>query len=262
MMTFASLWIHKSVWLWASFLILSFSLALIGGVAQPFSILVVVLLLALFWMLHKPVTGGRRHFLTLTAIALGAGLNYHWIPGFHNWQITEAFYLNFDKPLIGLFPLIFFVTICQTRDDWMKVGLKAVPLILIFIFGLAALALGTGAITWQVKLPCHFLIRIVSNLFLVAIPEEAFFRGFVQKEISHRMGAGVLGKAVGITGASMLFALFHLAWTASPLMLGLVFVAGVIYGLVYELSGYLEGSILCHFGVNLLHMVLFSYHPT
>ena len=103
---------------------------------------------------------------------------------------------------------------------------------------------------------------MVSNLFLVTIPEEAFFRGFVQKEISSQVGAGVLGKAVGVTGASILFTLFHLAWTASPLMLGLVFVAGVIYGLIYELSGYLEGSIICHFGVNLLHMLLFSYHPT
>ncbi|MGH2613048.1 MAG: lysostaphin resistance A-like protein, partial [Rhabdochlamydiaceae bacterium] len=173
---------------------------------------------------------------------------------------TNSFYLNFDKPLIGLFPLIFLVTVCQTRDDWINVGLKAVPLILLLVFGLAALALGTGAIEWQMKLPSHFLIRIISNMFLVTIPEEAFFRGFLQKEFSHQIGKGVLGKTVGVVGASIFFALFHLAWTASPVMVGLVFAAGIIYGLIYELSGYLEGSILCHFAVNLLHMLFFTYH--
>jgi len=43
-------------------------------------------------------------------------------------------------------------------------------------------------------------------------------------------------------------------------MLAVVFLAGILYGAIYELSGYLEGSILCHFGVNFLHMFLFSYH--
>jgi len=260
MMTFGSLWIHRSAWLWGSFLALSFSLAIFGGVAQPFSLLVLALLFILFWILKNPIAGGKRHFLTLTAILLAAGLNYHWIPGFCNWQITDHFYLNFDKPLIGLFPLIFLVTVCQTREDWIKVGLKAVPLILLFIFGLAAIALGTGAIQWQIKLPCHFLIRIISNMFLVVIPEEAFFRGFLQREFSTQIGRGLLGKTAGIIGASLVFTLFHLTWTTSPVMLGLVFVAGIIYGLIYELSGFLEGSIICHFGVNLLHMLFFTYH--
>lgn len=227
---------------------------------QPFAILVIALLFLLFWILKNPIAGGKRHFLTLTAIALAAGLNYHWIPGFCNWQITNNFYLNFDKPLIGLFPLISLVTVCQTREDWIKVGLKAVPLIMLFIFGLAALALGTGVISWQIKLPSHFLIRIISNMFLVVIPEEAFFRGFLQKEFSHQIGKGMVGKAVGVVGASIVFTLFHLAWTSSPAMLGFVFVAGIIYGLIYEISGLLEGSIVCHFAVNLLHMIFFSYH--
>lgn len=260
MMTFGSLWIHRSAWLWGSFLALAFSLAIYSGVAQPFSILVIILLFILFWILKTPIAGGKRFFLTLTAIALAVGLNYHWIPGFCNWQITNLFYLNLDKPLIGLFPLIFLVTLCQTRDDWIKVGLKAVPLILIFIFGLAAIALGTGIISWDTKLPCHFLIRMISNLFLVVIPEEAFFRGFLQKEFSHRIGKGILGKATGIVGASIIFTLFHLGWTSSFAMLGLIFAASVIYGLIYEISGFLEGSILCHFAVNLLHMLFFTYH--
>jgi hypothetical protein len=120
--------------------------------------------------------------LTLTAIGIAAALNYHIVPGFHNLQITPAFYLNFDNPLIGLFPLVFLIPICQTKEEWIKVGLKSVPLILLFIFGLAAVALGTGILEWDMKFPSHFLIRILSNMFLTVIPEEAFFRGFLQKD--------------------------------------------------------------------------------
>ena len=260
MMTFGSIWIHKSAWLWGSFLALSFSLAIYTGAVQLFSIVPLILLFLIFWILKNPIAGGKRHFLTITAIAIAALLNYHWAPGFNNLKITSAFYLNFDKPLMGLFPLIFLVPVCQTRDDWIQVGLKAVPLTLLFIFGLMALGLGTGVIEWQLKLPTHFFLRIISNLFLTVIPEEGFFRGFLQKEISHQIGRGFFGKSVGIAGAALVFTLFHLTWTASPAMLALVFVAGLIYGLVYEFSGKIEGSILCHFAVNVIHMFFFTYH--
>ncbi len=260
MMTFASLWIHRSAWLWGSFLILSFILAFYSSVAYPFSLLILALLFVLFWLLKTPIEGGKRHFLSLVAIGIAAGLNFHWIPGFCNWHVSGSFWLNFDKPLMGLFPLVFLIPLCQTQSDWIKVGLKAIPLTLIVIFGLASLALGTGAIQWQLKLPSHFFIRVISNLFLVVIPEEAFFRGFLQRELSHRIGRGILGTALGIVGSALVFMLFHLNWGASPALLAFVLLAGILYGVIYELSGFLEGSILCHYAVNLLHMLFFSYH--
>lgn len=260
MMTFASLWIHRSTWLWGSFLSLAFILAIYTGVAQPFSALVAVLLFFLFSILKTPIEGAKRHFLTIVAIAVAAGLSFHWIPGFCNWHMDGAFWINFDKPLIGIFPLVFLVSLCQSREDWVKVGLRAVPLTVAVVFGLATLALLTGTISWQIKLPSHFLTRIATNLFLVVIPEEAFFRGFLQRELSQRIGRGFIGVVGGVIGASIVFTLFHLNWNASPALLAFVFLAGILYGTVYELSRFLEGSILCHFAVNLLHMIFFSYH--
>jgi membrane protease YdiL (CAAX protease family) len=161
---------------------------------------------------------------------------------------------------MGLVPLIFLVTVCQTRDDWIKVGLKAVPLTLIAIFGLATLALWTGAIGWDLKLPSHFILRIFANLFLTVIPEEAFFRGFLQRELSHQIGPKFFSKAAGILSSSLVFTLFHLNWGASPAILAFVFLASILYGSIYEMSKFLEGSILCHFAVNILHMLFFGYH--
>lgn len=253
-MTFATLWIRRSIVLWGSFLVLALSLAIYSGQAQPFSLLVVAILFVLFWILKNPIAGIKRHVLTLIALAIGAGLNYHWIPGF------ASQHPHIDKPLMGLFPLTFLLPLCQTRQDWIKMGLKTAMPVVVGIFGLATLALATGVVEWQVKILPHFLLRLVFNLFLTVIPEEAFFRGFLQKEISQQIGKGIIGKAAGIVAASALFTLCHLAWTSSPAMLALVFVAGALYGLIYELSGYLEGSIICHFAVNLLHMIFFSYH--
>jgi len=260
MMTFASLWIHRSAWLWGSFLALTFILAISTGVAQIFSLLIPALFFGIFWILKNPIEGARRHFLTVLAITIAALLQFHLVPGFHNWNVSPAFWINLDKPLMGLFPLVFLVTLCQNRDDWIKVGLKAVPLTLITIFGLASLALWTGALGWDLKLPSHFFLRIVTNLFLVVIPEEAFFRGFLQREITHQIGPRLFSKTAGIVGSSFVFTLFHLNWGASPAILAFVFLAGILYGAIYEMSKFLEGSILCHFAVNLLHMLFFSYH--
>lgn len=260
MMTFASLWIHRSAWLWGSFLTLAFILAISTSVAQPFSILVLALLFAVFWILKTPIAGAKRHFLTLLAIAIGALLQFHLVPGFLNWNVSGGFWVNFDKPLIGLFPLVFLVNLCQNRNDWIRVGLKAVPLILITIFALATLSLWTGTLGWDLKLPSHFFLRIATNLFLVVIPEEAFFRGFLQREISSQLSPRLFSKTAGVLGAALVFTLAHLNWSASPAILAFVFLAGLLYGIIYEISGYLEGSILCHFAVNLLHMLLFSYH--
>jgi len=260
MMTFASLWIHRSTWLWGSFLSLTFILAITTGIAQLFSLVILALFFGIFWILKTPIEGPKRHFLTLLAIGLAALVQFHLSPGFCNWNVSAAFWVNLDKPLMGLFPLVFLVVLCQTRDDWIKVGLKAVPLTLVAIFGLATLALWTGIIDWQLKLPSHFLLRIFTNLFLVVIPEEAFFRGFLQREISQQIGPKLFSKTAGIIGSSLVFTLFHLNWGASPAILAFVFLASILYGSIYEMSKFLEGSILCHFSINLLHMLLFSYH--
>jgi len=260
MMTFASLWIHKSMWLWGSFLALAFTLAISTNVAGLFSLLILALLFGTFWLLKTPIAGAKRHFLTVLAIALAALLQFHWVPDFHNWNVSGAFWVNFDKPLMGLFPLIFFTTLCQTKDDWIKVGLKAVPLTLIVIFALATLALASGAVSWQIKLPCHFILRILTNLFLVVIPEEAFFRGFLQREMIHQMGPRLLARTTGVIGSALVFTLFHLNWHASPLLLAFVCLAGILYGAIYEWTRLIEGSILCHFSINFLHMLLFTYH--
>jgi membrane protease YdiL (CAAX protease family) len=260
MMTFLSFWIHKSAWLWGAFLAISYILAINTSVVQPFSLVPIGTLLVLFWLFKNPIHGGLRLVLGLTVVALAAGLNFHWIPGFCNWHVSGNFWVNYDKPFIGLFTLAFLLPLLRTPEEWYKMAFKAIPLTIVAVFTLAILAVTSGTIAWQFKIPSHFILRLATNLLLVVIPEEAFFRGFVQEELFKGLGKGLKGGIVAIVVSSLLFALFHLGWHSSFAMLGFVCLAGVIYGAIYQYTRAIESSILCHFAVNFIHMTFFTYH--
>jgi membrane protease YdiL (CAAX protease family) len=260
MMVFLSLWVHRSAWLWGAFLIISYILAFNTGVVQPFSIIPIGLLFVLFLVFRRPLIPNTRFLLILITILIGAGLNFHWIPGFSNWNVSENLWINFDKPFMGLFALAFLIPLLRTPEEWYRMALKAAPMTLVTVLILAMLALPSGTIDWQLKIPSHFLVRLVSNLFLVSVPEEAFFRGFVQAEIFKGFGPGPKGHICAVVGASLLFTLFHIGWTASAAMLGFVFLAGLFYGAIFQITKAIEASIICHFSVNLLHMTFFTYH--
>lgn len=260
MMVFLSLWIHRSAWLWGAFLVISYTLALHSGIAKPFSLLPIGTLFVLNWALKKPIEGTTRFVLVWIVILIAAGLNFHWIPGFQNQNVSGRLWLNYDKPFMGLFPLVFLLPLIRTPGGWAQMLWKALPLTALSVFILAILTLLSGTIAFSFKIPSHALLRLTSNLFLVTIPEEAFFRGFVQEEIYKGTGQGVKGTLYAILGASLLFTLFHLGWTSSAAMLGFVFLAGALYGTVYHYTRAIESSIVCHFIVNFLHMTCFTYH--
>jgi CAAX protease family protein len=260
MMVFLSLWVHRTAWLWGAFLVISYILAQHTGIAKPFSLLPILTLFVLTWALKKPIEGTTRFVLVSIVILIGAGLNFHWIAGFHNWNVTGRFWLNYDKPFMGLFPLVFLLPLIRTPGGWAQMAWRALPLTALTVLILATLTLLSGTVAFSFKIPSHAFLRLTSNLFLVTIPEEAFFRGFVQEEIYKGIGQGFKGSVCAIIGASLLFTLFHLGWTSSAAMLGFVFLAGALYGTVYQYTRAIESSIVCHFIVNLLHMTCFTYH--
>lgn len=261
MMAFLSMWIHRSAWLWGAFLGISYILAFNTSVVQPFSIIPIGLLFVIFLVFKKEeLQPHTRLVLGVVAIIVAAGLEFHKFPGFQNWLVSGNLWINYDKPFIGFFVIAFLLPLLREPVDWYQVALKAFPATIGVVFILAMLAIPSGIIDWHVKIPSHFLVRIASNLFLVAIPEEAFFRGFVQRELFKTFGPGPKGHITAVVGASLLFTLFHLGWTASSAMLGFVFLAGVMYGAIYQYTKAIEASIFCHFCVNLTHMLFFTYH--
>ena len=136
----------------------------------------------------------------------------------------------------------------------------------------------TGAQTWILKTPVHEFqieageqeiiprnlwwlpIMLVMHILTVALPEEYFFRGFVQRVLKDKLPSIKVpllpGKfPIAIVVASLLFALCHLASVPAPTRLA-VFFPSLIFGWMYERSGSLTQPIIYH---ALSNVVLTTY---
>ncbi|MFN0063152.1 MAG: myxosortase MrtX [Myxococcaceae bacterium] len=108
------------------------------------------------------------------------------------------------------------------------------------------------------RLPARFPEWVLDQLFVVALPEEFFYRGYMQTRLrtawpDGRSFLGVRwGRAFWVT--ALLFALGHLAifqvWRLA------VFFPALLFGWVRERTGTVLGATLVHAGCNLLEMVL------
>ncbi len=102
-------------------------------------------------------------------------------------------------------------------------------------------------------------LLMISTFWIVALPEEALFRGVIQKQLERAFGR--LWPALLI--ASVLFGLSHLnnaaGWSWAHLLtpsvwgwpyVGLATLAGVAYGLAYHRTGNIAAPTLTHFLVD------------
>lgn len=103
------------------------------------------------------------------------------LPEYYPFFITSKFAIGLENPLIGLFPLALLVPLAKDLKDCTAV-IKGLVFGCPGIALLAILATINGATHWDFKLPSYMGTRILSNLILTSIPEEGFYRGFIQKK--------------------------------------------------------------------------------
>lgn len=215
--------------------------------------------LALLGLSGRLLRHERRALGHLLFVALAVALSLHVAPGFHNPLVIDGplkadavawrMYLNLDKPLLAWWVLL--VTApplarglrCTLRTA-LAGGLGASLICL----GLAWLM---GAIAWAPGWPSHSLIWWLNNALLVTLAEEALFRGYIQQQLTPRLGPW---QACLI--AALLFGLAHAA--GGPLMVALAGLAGLAYGWAYQRAG-LAAAVLAHLLLNTLHFWLFTY---
>lgn len=111
---------------------------------------------------------------------------------------------------------------------------------------------------FSLRLPDRFLEWVIDQTFVVALPEEFFYRGFLQQRLRDAWPKGRLffgarlGPAFWLT--AVLFALGHLAifevWRLA------VFFPALLFGWMRERSGSVVGAALFHAAANLLVQVL------
>ena len=94
---------------------------------------------------------------------------------------------------------------------------------------------------------------IVLQLFLVAVPEEVFFRGYLQEKIGNDLR--------GVLSVSLLFAVGHFVTGCVGSALGgascaktlLTFFPSIVMGYMYATSCTLWGNIMFHFLSNIVY---------
>jgi membrane protease YdiL (CAAX protease family) len=88
----------------------------------------------------------------------------------------------------------------------------------------------------------------------VALPEETFYRGYLQPQLARRFSSGT-----AVLLATALFALGHFLGEWNPLRLG-PFLPGLVFAWQRNLRGSLVGCITFHALCNLLGEVLFTLY--
>jgi len=270
-MSITSLWAKRSSWIWGSFLVLAFALAYLAKIISPIALVPIGTLLVLHTLLKGDIRGLARFVLVVITFVISLGLLVHKFPGFDNIPILQKvqispgaypfnLWLNFDKPFVGLFVLALGFPLVATLRDFSKLMRSAIPLALGGIAIMIVLALYFGQVRFDPKLPKIFWFFAIENLIFVSIIEEAFWRGFVQKEFFRWFGEkGIVASTASVLITALLFTALHYFWVPSLPFLLLVFVASVIYGSIYQFTRALEASILCHWLFNITHFLLFTY---
>lgn len=97
------------------------------------------------------------------------------------------------------------------------------------------------------------------QLVIIALPEEAFYRGYLQTRLDEAFPrrVRVLGASVGfsVVATSALFALGHVATIHSPARLA-VFFSSLLFGWLRARTGGIGASVLFHAACNVLEATL------
>jgi hypothetical protein len=116
-----------------------------------------------------------------------------------------------------------------------------------------------GFAAGHLRLPADFVVLAMSQILVVAVPEEVFFRGYLLARFEERWPSRVrfLGAAVGrpLLLTSALFALGHFLVDLQPARLA-VFFPALAFGWMRSRSGSIAPGAVFHALCNLLSEIL------
>lgn len=212
----------------------------------------------------------RDVLLTYVLIVVAIGLTAHLTPGWvqqYLYSIVLAAMVYAPvlisdrrrRPLAKVG-----ITLAGWRGDLLFAGLVMAVVFPLFAIGFHVFHttfLGLNfAWSWPVQSVAYLALE---NIIFIALPEEVFYRGWMQTVLSRRFPArwrilgGEAGLAVWLT--SLLFALGHLAATPSPGRLA-VFFPSLLFGWMRSRREGLLAPILVHGLANVWMTILLSWY--
>jgi membrane protease YdiL (CAAX protease family) len=265
------LWLpgRRTVPNWSIALSLSVLLGLFSHLLDPVTIIPITLMaFASYYSQAEKSRAFVRWMASVAVIVLSAGLATHQFPGFNNLNVLDhvrvskdavpyTFYLNIDKTIVGIFILGFSYQLIFEKDKWFALFKKIALKLLLVISITIVTAFALGFVTFDFKIPNDIFIWAITNLLFVCVAEEALFRTFIQNKLSLKMKKMKYGDCFAVLSTAILFGLVHYPGGIKFAVLAMV--AGIGYGWVYAVTKRVEASIITHFGLNLTHILFFTY---
>ena len=265
--TVVALWIPPW-WFWIAGLCATIVSGYVAGILDgPAGLALTLLAFALvrFRARRSRVRAAYATVVVLVSLLLAL----HLAPGFQNpavirdavlsaGAIPYTQYANVDKGLAGALMLgTLGLARLRSPGDWGAALRQAGPIVLATLVVVMAASLALGFVRIDPRWTPLFWVWAPINLLLTCVSEEAFFRGFLQREIARDLEGRRHGDAIAIGLCALLFGVAHVAGGWRYVLLATL--AGTGYGLAYQRSGRIEMAILTHFAVNATHFLLFTY---
>ncbi len=256
-----SLWVKKTPWLWGSLAIISLFLAEKSNKLSLTGFIPLAIASFCFWMLFFDLKGLTRFLLVSIALFVTGAVFSCLSPGLPHCFELYGTQINYGKIVLTLPLLAAIVPILSDKASWIRFFSRHLALSAIGAFIIIAIAYVLHPPSFSfffLKTPFSFLIWIPLYLIGTIIPEETLLRGFLQTELAHWTGKGFIGHAVTVLITASLFSLFHLIWVVDLDLLGLIFLAGVIYGSLYQITRTIEACIICRLLTSCLYFCILS----
>ena len=268
------LWVNRAVWVTA------LGAAVLSGIltgalhwlAAVWIAVLAGLALAYVRVRDNPALPNKALWQTLAGLAFAiyaVAMSLALLPGFHRVVLVEpqvispgaapyGISVGFPKVATGII-ILGLVNPLLVRS-WRELGrvlASAFPIyIATAVIGMVVVV-AMGYSSFAPKWTTLFLWFLPVNLFFTCMSEEAFFRGFVQHELSRVGSRRALASGIALTVAAILFGLVHFGGGVQYILAATV--AGLGYGWAFLRTQRIEAAMAVHFGLNATHFLLFVY---
>jgi uncharacterized protein len=260
------LWVHRALWIGA--LAAAVVAGYLTGCLHDLAALWIAIAGALAWAYAHTRSRAARIALGIAfglyALAMGLAL----LPGFDRVVLVGGVVLSpgaapydvavgFPKVVTGIFILGLINPALVSFRGLAGVLRRAAPVFaattLVVMIGVWSMGYTAFAPKWSAL----FLLWAPINLFFTCLSEEAFFRGFVQNELSRAGSRSDAVQLAALVAGALLFGLAHFGGGASYVIAATL--AGLGYGWAFQRARRIEAAMAVHFGVNAVHFLLFVY---
>ena len=256
-------------WGWPTMTGFSIAAGVIAGIVEWAGLAIIALLIGTCLVATRstqslPLRILSRGALVVTAWALVA----HQVPWINNVLVFDAvaisrasapytLYWNYDKALVG----VLLYALCvqqQPKTEWNRAIVATTVVAVLTIAFVLVPALAVQFVAWDPKWPVILGMWVPANLLVTCLAEETVFRGLLQRHLANALRVRVPSAGLAaLLVAATAFGLAHIGGGHTYALLATL--AGLGYGAAYHVTQRVEASILVHFTVNVVHLMLFTY---